>query len=177
VSVKRRAKAIASLATAMTLTLVLPAQADVGRFTDARNDTSSTVDLWSVRVDNSTSAPNKVIVIVRQDDAQPGDSIMIYLDTRRVDPGPEYMIEGYTGSDAFMYHMKRWNGHGRAVPFRCGWRIRIHERTDITRAVMPRSCLGLPGSVRVAVQVTRGYPVTSRDWTRTPRTWLHSVTR
>jgi hypothetical protein len=53
------------------------AQADVRRFADARNDTSSSVDIYTVRVDNSTSARDKVIVTVRQDNARPGDSIAI----------------------------------------------------------------------------------------------------
>ena len=170
-------KALAGVATALALTLTLPAQADVRRFTDARGDTPSSVDIRSVVLDNSTTARHKVIVVVRQDDVRVGDSIDIYLDTRPRNPGPEYLIGGATASEAVMSHVDKWKGVGREVPSRCGYRLKIHEVIDVTRAVIPRRCLAKPGRVRVAVKATRGYPVTSRDWAKAKRTWFAWVAR
>lgn len=69
------AAAAAVVAATLALTWAVPANADVRRFIDARNDTSSSVDILSVRVDKSTSTRNKVIVVVRQDNVRIGDSI------------------------------------------------------------------------------------------------------
>ncbi len=174
----RTARTVAVVATTMALTPVAQAHADVQRFTDARNDSASSVDIRSVRVDNSSAARQKVIVSVRQDRVHLGDSIQIYLDTRRRDPGPEYAIGGAPSSEYFMYHQERWKGRGRLVPFRCRYSLKIHENTDRTRAVIPRACLDFPGKVRVAVQAQRGFrPVTSRDWAKAKRTWFQPVAR
>ncbi len=69
---------------------------DVRRFIGARNDTASSVDIRSVVVDNSTAARNKVTVVVRQDDVRAGDSIHSFVNARRRDPGPEYILDGVT---------------------------------------------------------------------------------
>lgn len=172
-----RAKTIAVAAAVIGLALAVPADADVRRFTDARNDTSSSVDIRSVRVDNSTTSPNKVIVTVRQDNVRIGDSITIYLDTRPHDPGPEYSIGGAVASEFLMRHRERWKGSGRVVPFDCGYKLKIHQKDDRSRAVMPRSCLGDPGKVRVAVKVERGYPPASHDWAKARKTWFSWVHR
>lgn len=159
------------------LASAVPAAADVRRFTDARDDSSTSVDIRSVLVDNSTAARNKVIVVVRQDNVRFGDSIEIFLDTRPGDRGPEYSIGGATASEYLLWHRERWKGHGRVVPFRCGYKLKINEETDRSRAVIHRSCLGHPGKVRVAVKVVRGFPPTSGDWAPARRTWFDWVRR
>jgi hypothetical protein len=161
----------------MSLTFSLPAQADVRRFIDARDDTPSSVDIWAVAVDNATAHPGKVVVRVRQDDVTFEDSITIYLDTRADDPGPEYAIAGATGSEYYLRRLERWGGPGRLVPYGCGDRLKIHETIDFSRAVLPRKCIGHPTKVRVAVEVERGYPVRTRDWAKARRTWLPWVLR
>ena len=170
------AKVVAATAT-LALTFSLPADANVRRFSDAHNDTSSSVDIWSVRVDNSTTNRSKVIVVVRQDNVRLGDSIHVHIDTRKADRGPEYVIEGTASSEFFMYHQERWKDRGRPVPFRCGYRLTIKEDADRSRAAIPRKCLGFPGKVRVAVKADRGFPPTSRDWAPARRTWFRSVAR
>lgn len=174
---KHHARTMAVAAATLSLTFALPAHANVRHFTDARNDTKSSVDIWGVRVDNATADPNKVIVKVRQDDVTFEDSITVYLDTRETDPGPEYRISGGTGSEFFLYRVERWTDRGQLVPFGCGQRLRIHENTDRSRAVFPRACIGKTGKVRVAVEAERGYPVRSRDWAQARRTWLPWVLR
>lgn len=160
----------------LSLALISPAHADVQRFTDPRNDTSSSVDIRSVRVDNSTADRSAVVVAVQQDDVRIGDSIEIFVDTRPADPGPEFSISGYVASEYVMHHRENWKNPGRMVPFRCGYRMRINEATDRTRVVMSRNCLGEPGKVRVAVLVERDASST-HDWAKARRTWLGWVSR
>lgn len=172
------ARAIVVAAASLSLAFALPANANVRGFTDARNDTKSSVDIWTVRVDNATAHPHKVIVEVRQEDVTYVDSIAIYLDTRPNDPGPEYRISGGTGSEFGLSSVERWTDPGQLVPFGCGpQRLQIDELTDRSRAVFPRSCIGKTGKVRVAVKAERGYPVRSRDWAQARRTWLPWVLR
>jgi len=168
---------IAAAVVVMALVLAVPAAADVRRFTDAANDASTSVDIRAARVDNSTTARNQVIVVVRQENVRLGDAIEIFLDTRPGDPGPEYSIGGATASEYLLRHREHWKGPGRVVPFRCGYRLRINEETDRTRAVMQRSCLRHPGRVRVAIRVVRGIPPISRDWAPARRTWSPWVRR
>ncbi len=176
-AVRNRVLVVAAAAVVASIAPTVPAHADVRRFTDPRHDTSSTVDILAVRVDNSTTHRNKVIVTVRQANVRFGDSITIYVDTRAKDPGPEYAIAGTTASEYLMRHQERWSGYGKPIPFQCGYRLRIHQRTDATRAVIPRHCLGDPGRVRVAVKAVRGQPPTSRDWAEARRSWLPWVRR
>jgi hypothetical protein len=174
---RHHARTLGVAAATLSLVFALPAHANVRQFTDARNDTKSSVDIWGVRVDNATADPDKVIVEVRQDDVTFEDSITIYLDTRQTDPGPEYRISGGTGSEFALFRLERWTDRGQLVPFGCGQRLRIHENTDRSRAVFPRACIGKTGKVRVAVLAERGYPVRSRDWAQARRTWLPWVLR
>jgi hypothetical protein len=166
--------AAALLAAAFAAT---PASADTRYFSDPRGDTSSSIDLLSVRVDNSTADPRKVVVVVRQVDVRAGDGIEIFVDTRPADHGPEYSISGVAGSEYLMRHREHWKGQGPPVPLDCGYRLRVNEQFDRTRAVMSRACLGRPGDIRVAVRVNRGFPATSQDWAKARRTWLGSVGR
>ena len=174
---KHSAGTVVVAAVTLSLTSVLPASANVRHFTDARNDTKSSVDIWDVHVDNATADPEKIVVEVRQDDVTFEDSITVYLDTRETDPGPEYRISGGTGSEFALFSLERWSDPGQVVPFGCGQRLRIHELTDRSRAVFPRSCIGTTGKVRVAVKAERGSPVRSRDWAQARRTWLPWVVR
>ena len=161
----------------MTLGVVSPAHADVRRFTDPRNDTASSVDIWSVKVDNSSRHRNKIIVVVQQDSVGPGDSIEIYLDTRPRDRGPEFSLSAFVASEYGMRRMETWRNYGRVVSTRCGYQLKIDEGTDRSRAVIPRRCVGKPGKIRVAVKAERGFQVTSRDWAKARRTWLGWVRR
>jgi hypothetical protein len=100
------------------------------------------------------------------------------LDTRPRDPGPEYALTAAVASEYYMRHRERWTGSGQLVPFKCGYKLKIDDRrSERSRAVIPRSCLGNPNKVRVAVKVQRGYPPTSSDWAKAPRTWLPWVRR
>jgi hypothetical protein len=54
--------------------------------------------------------------------------------------------------------------------------MRINETTDVTRAVLPRRCLGEPGAVRVAVHAVGGMD-DGRDWAKARRTFFGFVRR
>jgi hypothetical protein len=161
----------------LTLGLVAPAHADVRRFTDPRGDTASSVDIWSVKVDNSSRHRDKIIVVVQQDSIGAGDSVEIYLDTRPRDRGPEFSLSGFVASEYGMSRMETWRNYGRLVSTRCGYELKIDESTDRSRAVIPRRCVANPGKIRVAVKAERGFEVTSRDWAKARRTWLGRVRR
>ena len=172
-----RIRAVVVAAALMALMAPAAAFADVQVSTDAHNDTGSSVDIWKVRVDNSTAHRSKVVVGVQQDRVRIGDSIDIFFDTRKRDPGPEFWLGAYVASEYLMRHAERWRDLGPPVNTGCGYRLRINERTDRSRAVVSRRCLGYPSKVRVAVKVTRGTPGTSHDWAKAPRTWLPWVRR
>jgi hypothetical protein len=159
------------------MALDAPAHADVRQFVDARDDTTSSLDLWSVTVNNSSHSRDKVIVAVREDQILDGDEIVIFFDTRRRDRGPEYLLGGVYGGEYGMSHMEGWRRDGAFISWRCGYRMRTDIAQDRTRAVVPRRCLGAPGRVRVSVKVERGYPATSRDWAPAHETWFPWVRR
>jgi hypothetical protein len=162
---------------AMGLGAMGVAQADVARFVDANNDTSSSADIRVVQVDNTSTVRGKVIVRILQDKIRVGDSVEIFFDTRPRDPGPEFSIGGTFGSEYGMNHRERWGAYGPFIPYRCGYRMKGDYTDGRTRVAVPRKCLGNPGKIRVAVRVERGNPPTSRDWARAPRTWLGWVHR
>ena len=168
--------ALAAATGLLVLGVAGPAEANVRRFLDSQSDTSSGIDIWSVRVDNSTADRSEVRVRVRQDDIDNGDSIAIYIDTRPADPGPEFAIFGTAGSEFTMHRMEGWKKPGPLVPFGCGYRERINVGKDLTRAVLPRSCMSKPGKIRVAVHATRDQPAAG-DWAPAKRSWLGFVRR
>jgi hypothetical protein len=156
--------------------VALPADANVRRFTDSHRDSDSGVDIWSVRVDNSTAVPSEIRIRIKQDNVRSGDSVTIYIDTRPTNPGPEFAFSGTAGSEYALHHTKGWRETRGLVPFRCGYRMRINEVTDVTRAVLPRRCLGEPGAVRVAVHAVGGMD-DGRDWAKARRTFFGFVLR
>lgn len=156
--------------------VALPADANVRRFTDSHRDSDSGVDIWSVRVDNSTAVRNEVRIRVKQDDVRFVGSVTIYIDTKPTNPGPEFALFGAAGSEYTFNHTKSWTETRGQVPFRCGYRMRINETTDVTRAVLPRRCLGEPGAVRVAVHAVGGMD-DGRDWAKARRTFFGFVRR
>lgn len=146
------------------------AHADVRVFDDA-GDVSSSVDILRVRVDNGSTRPGQIRVRITHDDLVIGDEITAFLDVRRRDPGPEWKVTGLPAAEWALIRVERWADTGTEVT--CGpGRMRIDQDTDVTRVVVPWSCLGTsPRKVRVAVRVTRDDPV-ARDWAAGPRTFL-----
>ncbi len=153
-----------------------PAEANVRRFDDSRRDTASGVDIWSVRVDNSTADRQQVRIRIQQDNVRNGDDLGVYLDTRPADPGPEFVISGVVGSEFALHRMEWWKEPRALVPFKCGYSMKIKESTDRTRVVLPRECIGTPAEIRVAVRATRNKPA-ARDWAAGRRDWLGFVRR
>lgn len=179
-----KSRALGCLATAVTLVLGLvgPAEADVRRFTDARNDTTNSNDIRWVRVDNSTANPNKVVVVVQTDDIGSSgccavDELKVFFDTKTADAGPEFSV--ILIQDYVMYRMEAWRRNGSYVSTSggCDYKVSRNLATDRWRVVTTRDCLGDPGRIRVAVRTTRREPRFSQDWARAPRTWLGWVTR
>ncbi|HET7734513.1 MAG TPA: hypothetical protein VFK52_00940 [Nocardioidaceae bacterium] len=167
---KKSRRVVAGAAMAAALTIGGPVNADVAVFDDA-GDVSSSVDIQRVRVDNGETDPGRIRVRVVQDDLLIGDEVTVYLDLRPRDPGPEWKVTGRPAAEWALLRVERWHGRVRDVPCGAG-SMRIDEVRDVTRLVLPFSCLEVsPRRVRVAVKVTRDDPVAA-DWAPAFRTFL-----
>jgi hypothetical protein len=101
----------AVLVAVLPLTAVGVAEADIQRFSDGRNDVNRTSDIHWVKIDNSTSNPNKVKVVVEQDELAPdlADTLQVFINTRADHRGPEYRhTEGL--------HWQSWAGESGGSP-------------------------------------------------------------
>jgi hypothetical protein len=147
------------------------ARAEVAVFDDS-GDVDSSVDLLRVRVDNGAADPDQVRVRIVQDDLQIGDEVTVFLDTKRRDAGPEWKVTGLPAAEWVLIRTEGWASTAPEVSCASG-SMAMHLDTDVTRVVLPRSCLDdlEPGKVRAAVRVFRDDPP-ARDWARKRRTFL-----
>jgi hypothetical protein len=166
---KRTRRLTAGVIGGLALSTVLgiaPGYADVARFPDRVGETRTSLDVWSVKVDNASRDRGKVVVVVQQDQLFIGDSLSIYLDTRRRNAGPEYLLGAGMGTDWTMRRVPGWNWRkGHVISWRCS-NLSGNRRTDRWRAAFSRRCLGSPGRIRVSVRIgTIGPPRGEKsDW-------------
>lgn len=133
-----------------SLAVLAPAHAETRTFDDRTGDTGVQADITTVRVSNG---PKRVKVQVAPGRVLGGDSFTFWLDTQPKNAGPEYKIGVVANSDAF--GLVRVGGFGqRGTPVACdGLRATADQFAPERVAVsVPRSCLGKPGKVRVAVR-------------------------
>jgi hypothetical protein len=140
--------------TTIALLGVSPAGATTVRFTDPSGDLRTGADIHAVTVTNGV--PVKVRVAHRSLERNSRNGFeVVYFDTRRRDPGPEFAASGGLGRprDWMFFKTERWSGPYRAVE--CPVRMWVHFAADTSGFVVPRRCLGNPrAAIRVAVQVT-----------------------
>lgn len=152
--------------------MAAPASADVRSFSDPPA-APGVIDIRNVRVDNSTTHREKIIVNVRMRNIRFGDGMSVYVDTRPGNAGPEYRMDAFANSEFAFHRVNTWGGPGRVV--RCdGDRFRLAAGARRARIVFPRACLGNPGRVRIAVHAYRD---DRSDWARSARNWLGFVRR
>jgi len=152
------------------------AVANTRKFADRLNDAPHRADIHSVKVDNSTTARNKLKVLVRTDrftappPAFPA-CLNPFIDVRGPNAGPEYKF--VFCQDNILRRVKNWRDNGNIVSQNCGYRASIDPAAGRNRFVIPRKCLNGPGRVRVAVRSTGQ----NGDWAKARRTFYGWVRR
>lgn len=150
-------------------------------FTDPADDTAAGVDLLRVKVVNRAT----VRVVTRHTDLRRkgfGESFVVYLDTRRARPGPEFAVAGGLNSGTDWRtgrSTRRWKFRGDPLDEigRCRADLELDWSRDIMRLKLGRDCLGgHQGQVRVAVKVTDGTSA-GTDWGKDRRTFYGWVRR
>ena len=180
-----RLLAASGLAMGLSLSSAVPASAAVDVYTDARGDLSGGADIRRVRVANGEDF---VRVKVKHDDLRrsyrSGSSLGVFLDTDRERNGAEYVFLGgtFAGTDYALLKADGWKAASRrAVPLRCGYRMRLDFAQDTAIVTMDRGCLANPGAVRVEVRT--GHDMgpdgggTARDWLGAKRDFTPWVKR
>lgn len=139
----RRAAAVAATALIPAAVLVPAAHADIATFPDAGSH------IVNVRVSHG---PKTVGVTAFDDEGTYGNQYRFWMDTNPNDPGPEYKTEIYPDSDGF-FLQKVANFASPGIKIACaGFRAEASPDGPIpAKIIVPRSCLGNPSKVRVAV--------------------------
>jgi hypothetical protein len=139
----RRAGAVAAAALIPAAVLVPAAHADIVTFPDVGSH------ITSVRVSHG---PKTVGVTAFEDETTYANYYRFWLDTNPDDPGPEYKTEIYPDSDGFSLQ-KVANFASPGIKIGCpGFRAQASPDGPIyAKIIVPRSCLGNPSKVRVAV--------------------------
>jgi hypothetical protein len=138
-----------------TMLGVAPSYADIGRFDDARGETGQSIDVWHVRIDNSTTSRNRVTVTVQFDQWFREDRVNVFLDTKPRNSGPEYAFTSQNRRFR-IWRVPGWRPrNGRAIACQ-GVRASAFRRSDRVRISFLRRCLGRPQAVRVSA-MTRSF--------------------
>ena len=119
------------------------AQADIRSFPDVGGH------ITSVRVSHG---PSTVGITAYDADFHHDTYYKFWIDTIPGNPGPEYKAEIYPGSDV-LYLKRVANFASGGIKFDCegfqGFTETLHD--SYVKIIVPRSCIGTPPSVRVAV--------------------------
>jgi hypothetical protein len=99
-------------------------------------------------------------VVVKQKNITMGTGLRIYIDTRGKDPGPEYAVDGYSGSEWFLRRAETWKKFGADITCpSSSFSINTSKSRSTLRLL--RSCLNDRERFRLAVRATHGSAV---DW-------------
>jgi hypothetical protein len=138
-------RAIAVAATTLLAGIVAApaAQADIVTFPDVG------AHITAVRVSHG---PRTVGVTAYDADMTFGTYYYFWLDTDSTDPGPEYKAEVYPNSDG-LFLMRVANFASSGIKFTCSGFRAFADASGAPEAkiIVPRSCIGAPSRVRVAV--------------------------
>ena len=138
-----RAAAAGVVALLAGLVTAPAAQADNGEFFDVGGH------ITYVRV---THGPATVGVFAHDDGIDIHAYHYFWIDTNSTNPGPEYKAEVYQSSRR-AHLMRVANFDSSGIKFSCeGFRAEIrHLHEGYVKVIIPRSCISVPDSVRVAV--------------------------
>jgi hypothetical protein len=119
------------------------AQADIQTFPDVGEH------ITSVRVSHG---PMTLGISANDRDMTLGTYYHFWIDTNSTNPGPEYKAEVYPNSDG-IYLKRVGNFASTGIIIRCSGLRAIADvfGDEYAKVIIPRSCIGGPGRVRVAV--------------------------
>jgi hypothetical protein len=175
---KITAAAVALSTAALTLTLAGTAHAEQYGIDDP-DDTSHGVDVLSMTVRNGKSNVNVITVhddLRRDHRSAAGETI--YIDTDKLDKGPEYVFVGglFEGTDYILLETEGFSHDSWGDPVENGdYVLRINYKTDQARVRMSRAALGNPGAVRVVVRAAG--PTGDADWVSQKRVFSPWIAR
>jgi hypothetical protein len=138
-----RAAAAGVVALIAGLVTVSSARADIQTFSDVGGH------ITQVRVSHG---PSTLGITARDAEMTLGTYYYFWIDTNSGNPGPEYKAEVYPNSDG-IYLKRVGNFASRGVIFHCDGMRAIADvfGEDYAKVIIPRSCIGAPGRVRVSV--------------------------
>ena len=138
-----RAAAAGAAALLAGLVTAPSAQADIQTFSDVGGH------ITAVRVSHG---PRTVGITAYDTEMAIGTYYRFWIDTNPDDPGPEYKSDVYADSDG-LYLMKVANFASSGIKFRCAGLDAIADTDgpEYAKITIPRSCIGTPSRVRVAV--------------------------
>jgi hypothetical protein len=99
-------------------------------------------------------------VVVKQKNITKGTGLRIYIDARGKDPGPEFVVEGFSGSEWTLRHAETWKKFGPDITCPSS-RFSIDTSKSRSTLRLLRSCLNNHTRFRLAVRATHGSAV---DW-------------
>lgn len=144
-----RGAAVIGAALLATTTGLAPAQADTRTFRDQGAHLTTVEVIHGAQVEVKASVgPYRI-----------GSYFTFWLDTRASNAGPEYKMEVYPNSDGLaVLRVGNFSDKGRAV--RCpGFRATADVfGPEVVTITVPRSCIGNPSRVRVAVRAYYDVP-------------------
>lgn len=167
----RRAAAVAAAALLPAAVLAPAAHADIETFPDVGSY------ITSVRVSHG---PSTVGVTAFDAEMEFTTHYEFWLDTNSADPGPEYRVDAYPNTEVLPLQ-KVANFDSPGIDRSCaGLRVQADasdgDETPFAKIIVPRSCLGTPTRVRVAVVGFYQTP-TITDWAPGERRFYPWVNR
>jgi len=139
---------------------------------DDQGDTASRSDIHKVVVEHTKK---RLRIKTRLDEVVVGVEYAVYIDTRRNNAGPEWLISAYPDSEWVILRVAGWKDQGEQGPS-CG-RARYSLDSDpaVAKVRVPSRCLNLGKRVRVSVRMhDGGHGV---DWAPARRDFSHWVGR
>ena len=161
-----RAVAAGAIALLAGLVTAPPAQADIQTFPDVGGH------ITAVRVSHG---PRTVGITAFDAEMTLGTYYHFWIDTNSGNPGPEYRAEVYPNSDG-IYLRRVGNFASSGVILRCRGLGAVADvfGEDYAKVIVPRSCIGTPSRVRVAVV---GYYDENDDQRRDVTDWAPGEAR
>ena len=163
---------ISVLTAGLFLTMAAPASAESATVRDDVGDTNSRSDIRRMEITNSR-VDNRLHIKVALSEIVLGAPLTVYVDRNLENAGPELRMVAYPDSEWMLFRVGKWDERGNAIGT-CG-RVSYSDSTRHPVATWEarRTCLHIPGAVRVAAKVVD--PEGGRDWVPDRQTFSERV--
>ena len=174
--------AAAAIATGLVLScLAGPTAADTRRFRDRVGETGVESDLTRVFVNHGARGGRRLVVAVAVGNLGPSDTFAVFIEARRRNAGPEYLLRLRPNSTGpSLRRIAGWGDVGSGEGVRCkGLRGQADAfGADRIRVSVPRTCVQTPRRVRIGIQARYRYPdEVIVDWAPKRRSLFGTVHR